>query len=141
MARPATRDDRALRAAALLYLVGFVLHTLDHLRRGLDVVTHHVFWAGNLSAVLAAACIVLVLAHHRLAPFIATAVGFTVAIGVSAVHLLPYWSAFSDSLPDGNTDWFTWVAVLTEIVGSALTGVAGLTILRRSQWRVPAVAY
>ncbi len=40
-------DSRLLRASAWAYLGGFVLHTGDHLRRGLGSVTPEVLWAGN----------------------------------------------------------------------------------------------
>jgi hypothetical protein len=50
---------------------------------------------------------------------------------VSAAHLLPHWSSLSDSLPDGNVDGFTWVAVLIEIVGALALGIAGVNALRQ----------
>jgi len=60
-------------------------------------------------------------------------VGFTAAIGVSASHLLPHWSALSDSLAEGNVDAWTWVAVLIEIVGALAFGAAGAYALRRQR--------
>src|SRR3954471_24674271 len=76
------RDERLLRAAALLYAAGLALHTADHLRRGLDAVTLHVLWAGNLSTVVGVVAVVLVLTRHRLGPAAAVAAGFPIAIGV-----------------------------------------------------------
>jgi hypothetical protein len=121
-----------LRYAALAYGVGFLLHTADHLRRGIEAVTPQVLWMGNVASVIAIAAIALAIAGYRVAPAIAAVHGFTQAIGVAAVHLLPAWGAFSDSLPDGGADVLSWAAVLAEIVGALAFGVAGATLLRRS---------
>src|SRR5436190_8570608 len=90
---------RAMRAGALLYGAGLVLHTADHVRRGVGVLTPEVYWAGTLSTVLGVLALVLVFTRHRRAPFVAAFTGFQVAIGTAAVHLLPHWSSFSDALP------------------------------------------
>jgi hypothetical protein len=71
--------------------------------------------------------------RHRAAPLVAMVVGFTAAVGVSASHLLPHWSSLSDSLPDGNVDAWSWIAVLLEIVGAIALGAAGAYALRHSQ--------
>ena len=130
-ATTARRGDQVLRCAALLYLVGFLLHTGDHLRRGVDVLTPEVFWAGVASSILVVVAITLALVGHRLAPLIAVAAGFPVALGVAAVHLAPQWSAFSDSLPDGHVDAWTWAAVLVEIAGALAFAAAGAYVLRQ----------
>lgn len=127
----ADTGDRVLRWSALLYAVGFLVHNGDHVRRGFDVLTRHVLWAGTFSTLLAIVTLGLVATRHRLAPFAAAAVGLPTALGVAAVHLLPEWSALSDSLPDGDVDALSWVAVLTEIAGAAALGLAGLHVLRR----------
>jgi hypothetical protein len=129
---------RLLRYAALVYAVGFLLHTADHLRRGLDVLTPEVFWAGNVTGVVAVAAISMALAGHRLAPLIACAHGIAQGLGVAAVHLLPSWGAFSDSLPDGGADVLSWAAVLVEIAAAFAFGVAGAYILRRRAGRAAA---
>jgi hypothetical protein len=126
----ASRGSRALRYAALCYAAGFLLHTVDHLRRGLDVLTPEVLWAGNVSSLMAVAAIALVMIGHRVAPLVAIAAGFSQAIGVSAVHLLPEWGAFSDSLSSGSVDALSWLAVLSEIAGAAIFGAAGVAVLR-----------
>jgi hypothetical protein len=53
---------------------------------------------------------------------------------VSAVHLLPSWGVLSDSLPNGHVDGFTWAAVLIEIAGALVFGLAGLVVARRAGW-------
>lgn len=133
MARPsegASRGDRALEVAAAVYFVGFMFHNGDHLRRGLDVLTRHVFWGGTAVGLASAFALALVVLRHPMASRVAVAVGFSVALGVTAAHLLPEWSAFSDSLPDGNADAMSWAAVLSEIGGALALGVAGLYALR-----------
>ena len=121
---------RSLRTASVLFLAGFVLHNADHARRGLSAIHDEVVWSGTFVAVVAAVTLTLVFTRHAAAPLAATATGFATAAGVSASHLLPTWSALSDSLPDGNVDGWTWVAVLAEIVGALVLGAAGLRVLR-----------
>jgi hypothetical protein len=94
------------------------------------VLTPEVFWAGMVAAVVSLVAIGLVLVRHRLAPLFAAAVGFPLALGVAAVHLLPPWGVLSDSLSAGGVDAFSWVAVLAEIGGALLLGAAGLYALR-----------
>jgi len=124
------RADRVLRHAAILFLIGFLIHNGDHLRRGVDVLTPEVLWAGSVSGVLALAAIALALVGHRLAPLVAVAVGLPMALGVAAVHLLPRWSAFSDSLPASGASVLSWIAVLAEIVAALALGAAGAYALR-----------
>lgn len=120
-----------MRNAGLVFVGGFVLHNLDHGRRGLDVITEHVIWAGTVVAIVAAVTLTLVFTRHPLAPYAAAAAGLGIAVGVSATHLLPEWGALSDSLPDGDVDALTWVAVLAEVSGALALGAAGITVLRR----------
>lgn len=125
-------DDRKLKTAALVYLAGLALHTADHLRRGLDAVTEHVFWAGNVSTAMGLAAVALILTSHRLAPAAAVAFGFPIAVGVAAVHLLPEWStALSDSFIDQSMSWMSWTVVAIEIVGALATGIVGWRLYRR----------
>ena len=125
-------DDRKLQAAALVYLGGLALHTADHLRRGFDAVTEHVFWAGNVSTAMGLAAVALILTRHRLAPAAAVAFGFPIALGVAAVHLLPEWStALSDSFIDQSMSWMSWTVVAIEIAGALATGIAGWRLYRR----------
>jgi hypothetical protein len=125
--------DRALRYSTGLYAIGLVAHTADHLRRGTGLLTHHVFWAGNLSTLAGVITVALVFSRHRLAPVMAAAFGVPVAVGVAAVHLLPHWSAFSDAFPGAapasKVEWISYVVVLVEIIGAALTGIIAVRIL------------
>jgi hypothetical protein len=128
-----TGETRLLRYAALLYALGLALHTVDHLRRGLDVLTPEVQWAGNLSTAIGLVAVFLVLTGNRWGPLVAVVTGIPIAIGVAAVHLLPHWSAFSDAFPGANHTGVTalsYTVVLIEIVGALAMGVAGLAVRR-----------
>lgn len=130
---PMREPDVLLRKAATVFAAGLFLHTADHFRRGVDILTRHVLVAGTLSTAGAVVVLALVFTRHPWAPTTAAALGLGMAVGVSAAHLLPTWSAFSDSLPDGHVSAVTWVAVLLEIVGAAFMGAAGLLALRRRE--------
>ena len=135
MTSPATsrgRDDKRLRLAAVLFVVAYVIHGADHLRRGFGVLTDAVFWGGNLQGVLGLATVILVLAGHRWAPAAAVAVGFGSAAGFVAVHFLPDWGAFSDSFVTGDVIWFSWAAASIEVAADLFLGYAGLRVLRRA---------
>jgi hypothetical protein len=121
-----------LRRAALVYAVGLVLHTADHLRRGIDAITPAVLWAGNVSTVLGVTAVMLVLLRHRAAPLVAALTGIPIALGVAAVHLLPSWGALSDSFLHRATGVtaFSWFVVLLEISGALAMGAVGVTMLR-----------
>lgn len=128
--------NNRLQTSALLLVAAFVLHNGDHARRGISVVTESLVWAGTLTMTLAAVIVTLILTRHPVAPMVAAAGGFAIAIGVSASHLLPNWGPISDSLPQGDVDAFTWVAVLSEIAAAAWMGWVGLSILRRSRFQL-----
>jgi hypothetical protein len=121
------------RWAAILYASGTLLHTLDHLRRGTDVVTSQVLWAGTVSTPIAVVVIFLALAGYRYAPILAVAFGIPHAIGIAAVHLFPHWGVLSDSLTSHVGSPISYVAVLAEIVGALCFAAAGLYVLLGEQ--------
>jgi hypothetical protein len=130
-----------LRSAAVLYGAGLALHTADHIRRGVGVLTPEVYWLGTISTIAGVVTLVLVLARHRRAPLVAALVGFQVALGTAAVHLLPHWSSFSDALPGARgtgVTLFSWIVVNIEIVGALLMGIFGANLLfhqrQTEQW-------
>jgi hypothetical protein len=46
---PVTRDpDRGLRIASVVFAVALLVHGADHLRRGTDVLSGEVMWAGTV---------------------------------------------------------------------------------------------
>ena len=131
-------QTRVLHRGALVFLAGFAVHNLDHVRRGLDGVDEPVVWGGTLVAIVSAIVLTLVFTQHRLAPFAAVAAGFPIAIGVAATHLLPEWGSLSDPLPSGGVDAGTWIAVLAEVAGAVVLGLAGLSVVRHLRFQVPA---
>src|SRR5260370_42523925 len=95
--RPDSHGDagQRLRRVAIVFGVALAAHGADHLRRGSDVITAQVRWAGVVQTLLAVITLVLVLRRHPWAPLSAIAIGFSSALGFTAVHLLPHWSSFS----------------------------------------------
>jgi hypothetical protein len=127
-----------LRWTALAYSAGLALHTADHFRRGLDVVTPAVLWAGNVSTVVGLAAVALVLVHHRAAPLVAACTGLPIALGVAAVHLLPSWGVLSDAFLDGprGVTAFSWFVVSLEIGGALAMASVGYAIVRSASSEV-----
>ena len=119
----------------VIFAIALGVHAADHLRRGMDVLAWPVFWGGNLQLCLAVITIVLVVRRHRLAPRFAVVVGFVSAIGFVLAHLLPHWSAFSDSFTGAHVaphvTGFSWFAALFEIAADLALGVVGTMILLR----------
>src|SRR5262249_1818332 len=122
-------EHRLLRFCALFYAVGLALHTVDHVRRGLGAVTPQVLWAGNVSTAIGVAVVVLVIVGNRYGPVLAALAGIPIAVGVAMVHLVPKWSALSDSFEGAHNTGVTamsWTVVLIEIVGALLMGIVGI---------------
>jgi hypothetical protein len=124
---------RVLQYAAIVFGVTLAFHNGDHFRRGTDTVTDEVAIAGTVVGIVSIVAIVLALMRHPLAPRVATIVGSAVMIGIVGAHLLPHWSAFSDSFPDAHHSVLSWAAVLSELVGGAVFAAAGLYALRRRE--------
>ena len=126
--------SRFLTYAAVFYAAGWLIHTADHFRRGVDVVTTQVLVLGSVAAVLQLIAIGAVLSRHRLAPLLAAAVGLPDAVGIAAVHLLPHWSSLSDTflgVHGTGVNWLSWIAVVAEVAGALLFGAAGAWVLRQ----------
>jgi hypothetical protein len=130
------RAARLLQYAAAAYAVAWAIHTGDHVRRGLGVVTTEVAVLGNVAAVVQLAVVATVFLHWRWAAVAAVAIGIPDAIGIAAVHLLPHWSAFSDAFPGARgTDVtaFSWFAATLEIAAALVFGLAGAYAWRRAR--------
>src|SRR5689334_25023566 len=103
--------DHRLWVAGLVFAVGSTIHIVDHLRRGQGSVTELLFTMGNLALVLQVVTITLILTRHRLAPVVAVAAGFPLALGFAAAHWLPHWSAMSDPVWQiRSATWFSYLA-------------------------------
>jgi hypothetical protein len=124
--------------------IGMALHGLDHAfgqDRGVGGLDLEVRVGGVILAILAAIEIVLVLTGSRRAPIAAVAAGFTIAIVVTAAHILPTWSSiFSDSYPDLGLGALAWAAMLSEVVAALAVGIAGVYELRQAHVARPAPA-
>ncbi|MGH3648409.1 MAG: hypothetical protein ACRDTM_14685 [Micromonosporaceae bacterium] len=129
-----TTTDRRLRYAAIGFAVALLVHGADHARRGFDVVSTQIEWAGNTQVVLAVIAVALVFRGHRWAPYAAIVVGFASAPGFSAAHLLPTWGVFSDSYLDApaaaGVTAFSWVTAVLEIAADLVFGWVGVQTLR-----------
>jgi hypothetical protein len=125
--------DLRLRRMAVVFLAAVVVHGADHARRGVDVVTAQVTWAGTIQFLLAVTAVVLVFRGHPWAPTVAAAIGFASAAGFIAAHLLPYWGSFSDPFtgsavaPEVST--LSWLTALFEIGADIAFGWAGVRAL------------
>ena len=143
------RDDKQspeqrLRWIAVVFLVAVTVHGADHVRRGMDVVTTQVMWAGSIQYLLAVIAVVLVYRRHPWAPLAAIAIGFASAIGFSAAHLLPHWSSFSDSFTGSrvapNVNILSWTTAVFEIGADLAFGWAGVRVLQELRKTQPAAS-
>jgi hypothetical protein len=123
----------AFRWAAIVFGLGTLVHGIDHLRRGTEAVSTEVLTAGTVTTPIAIVVIFLALVGFRYAPQVAVGFGTFQVVGISAVHLAPYWSAFSDSIPGSGASPFSYVAVISEIIGAALFAAAGAHVLLGSE--------
>jgi hypothetical protein len=74
---------------------------------------------------------VLALREDRRAAPVCAAIGAGAVLGVSASHLAPHWSAFSDPYPELSPDLLSWIVMLTEIAAALVLAVAGARELPR----------
>ena len=117
---------RALRISAIVYGVGLIFHTADHLRRGWGILSTQVHVVGAVSTLIGFATVIIVLMRLRSAPVIAAAFAPLAAVGVTAAHLLPKWSSFSDTFIDARgtgVTFISWISVSIEIAGAVAMGV------------------
>ena len=130
-----------LAAAHVVFVVAIVLHATDHFRqaRGVDALTPEVLWGGVVLIVAAFATLPLTLTRHPRAPVAAAAVGLTTAAAVSASHLAPHWSAFSDPYADASLGTYSWTVMLLEVAAAlVLAFVAADTLAARGGRAEPA---
>jgi hypothetical protein len=137
--KPRRRLD-ALSVASIVFALSILVHGADHVRQGTGSLTREVLWGGAVLALVNFTTVGLALRRHPRAPVYCAAVGVWTALGVSASHLAPHWSAFSDPYPALSLDALSWVAMLSEVVAAlALAGIA-MAALRRGTPRALARA-
>ncbi len=132
---PARR--RLLLTSAALVLVN-ALHGADHIRQGLGRLTAEVMVGGQGLLLLALIPFALALRRHRTAPAAAALVGAWTVLAVSASHLTPHWSAFSDPYLDHDLDALSWALMLSVIATAAVLAAVGIAAgSRRRDGRQP----
>jgi hypothetical protein len=123
-----------LRWAAIAFAIGFGIHGLDHMRRGMSASPPFIMMGGMIQGVLVAVAVAMALARHRRAPEAAIAVGFGSAVVFSYAHLLPtFLPGYQDSfisLPHINVTWFSWFSALTEIGTGIVFAIVGIRTRR-----------
>ena len=126
--------DRGLRLSAVVFAVGFGIHGLDHLRRGMSASPTAIMIGGNVQAVLVAIVVVMALARRRRVPEAAIAIGIGSAVVFTYAHLLPtFWPRYQDSFitpPHLNVTWFSWLSAITEIGTGLVFAAVGIQAIR-----------
>jgi hypothetical protein len=124
----ASARSRLLWPSALL-LATMLLHDLDHVRQGRDI-EPAVIGIGIFGDLIAIAVVVLAATRHPFAPAASVLVGFGVALGFVAVHVLPDWGPLSQGYPGTPVDGLSWVAAVIPILVGGWLGLAGLREMR-----------
>ena len=123
-----------LRWAAIAFVIGFGIHGLDHLRRGMSASPPFIMVGGIIQGLFVAVAVVMALTRHRRAPEAAIAVGFGSAALFTYAHLLPtFLPGYQDSFispPHINVTWFSWFSALTEIGTGIVFAIAGIRARR-----------
>jgi hypothetical protein len=123
-----------LRWAAIAFVVGFGIHGLDHLRRGMSASPPFIMVGGAIQGLFVAVAVAMALTRRRRAPEAAIAVGFGSAVVFTYAHLLPtFLPGYQDSFispPHINVTWFSWFSALTEIGTGIVFAIAGIRARR-----------
>jgi hypothetical protein len=123
-----------LRWAAIAFAIGFGIHGLDHMRRGMSASPPFIMVGGMIQGLFVAAAVVMALTRHRRAPEAAIAVGFGSAVVFTYAHLLPtFLPGYQDSFispPHINVTWFSWFSALTEIGTGVVFAIVGIRARR-----------
>jgi hypothetical protein len=115
-----------LRWAAVAFAIGFSVHALDHLRRGLTAAPTRVIIIGTIQGVFAVIAVWMALTGRRRAPAAAILVGFGSALLFTNGHLLPFSPDSFVTEADTGVTWFSWVTALAEIGTGIVFGIAGV---------------
>jgi hypothetical protein len=142
--QPPADAGRHLRWTATLFAIGWGVHVLDHLRRGMSASPHAIMVGGMIQGSFVVVAIAMALSgrpQRRWAPEAAILVGFGSAILFTYAHLLPtFLPGYQDSFVSGpriNVTWFSWLSAITEIGTGIVFAIAGLRA-RRSVDRISA---
>src|SRR5271163_380681 len=134
ISQPPDSASRYLRWAATLFAIGFGIHGLDHLRRGMSASPPFVMVGGMIQGLFVVAAVVMALTQRPRAPEAAIAVGFGSAVVFTYAHLLPtFLPGYQDSFispPHINVTWFSWFSALTEIGTGVVFAIVGMRARR-----------
>jgi hypothetical protein len=134
LSQPPDSASRYLRWAAILFAIGFGIHGLDHLRRGMSASPQAVMVGGTIQGLFVVAAVAMAITGGRRAAEAAIAVGFGSALLFTYAHLLPtFLPALQDSFISGpriNVTWFSWLSAVTEIGTGIVFAIAGLRARR-----------
>jgi hypothetical protein len=123
-----------LRWAAIAFAIGFGIHGLDHLRRGMSASPPFIMIGGMIQGLFVAVAVVMAFTRQRRAPEAAIAVGLGSAVVFTYAHLLPtFLPGYQDSFispPHINVTWFSWFSALTEIGTGIVFAIAGIRARR-----------
>lgn len=129
-------DRRSLTAAMIAFVVAFVLHGVDHFRRGMSASPPAIMVGGTIQGLIVAIAVVLVLRHHPWGRRAAIIVGFGSATLFVYAHVLPtFLPALQDSFTSGpriNVTWFSWLTAVGEIGVGLILGYVGLRTRQRA---------
>jgi hypothetical protein len=125
---------KILSWAAIAFVIGFGIHGLDHLRRGMSASPPFIMVGGAIQGLFVAVAVAMALTRRRRAPEAAIAVGFGSAVVFTYAHLLPaFLPGYQDSFispPHINVTWFSWFSALTEIGTGIVFAIAGIRARR-----------
>ena len=127
------RAERWLRITAVVYAVAFVIHTGDHLRRGLGSSPWLVVLAGTLAGVAQVTAIAAVLTGRPWGARLAALVGLVDAAGIALVHFVTAPSPVTDPVVGSaaaDVQPATPLAVALEVAAALAFGLAGLVSTR-----------
>ena len=80
LSQPPAPSERHLRWAAIAFAIGWGVHVLDHLRRGMSASPHAIMVGGMIQGVFVVVAITMAITGRRRAPEAAIAVGFGSAV-------------------------------------------------------------
>jgi hypothetical protein len=136
LSQPPASTDRYLRWAAIAFAIGFGIHGLDHMRRGMSASPSAIMVGGMIQGLFVVAAVAMAITGRRRAPEAAIAVGFGSAVLFTYAHLLPtFLPDLQDSFVTGpriNVTWFSWVSAVAEIGTGIVFAIAGVRARRPS---------
>ena len=132
----ASKSERALQVTALVLVVVFAVHGIDHLHRGLHFESALILFLGTVQSLLVGLAAALVITRNRWAAPTAVVVGSINAAGFTVEHLLPDWfGPLSDSFihapPDRHVAAWSWLFAVLDIMAAIAFAVAGAVELMR----------